>query len=600
MEKINRYSNNFDFLRLIGAILVIFYTSFGVQGLGAQDPLLQLTNGVFHTGSLGVAIFFIISGYLITKSWDKRRNILRFAWARFLRLVPALAGVALITVFIIGPLTTRQGLWDYLTSGMTWGYFSIVSVFFPAYQLPGVFADHFTDRVNGALWTLPIESTMYLIVLIAGAAGILNKKHLATFLTISVLGLYLYINIPVVNIMVPIASQNFIYMLQYYINSLAPFYPLCFLMGSVFYLNRDKIKFDFRIVLLAVLAWVLSMQIPELMLLSSLICLPYIVLGTAFASIPFINRIGKRGDISYGLYIYHYPVQQTLLSFAGLDPLKLFIATFIIAGPLAWLSWHLVERRALDMKDIDLKRYYSGIQAPVAGAVRALKGYRSRIAVRPVANQLKMSRAGGATGLLKIIPGLQNFSRYIYEMRAAIIVIGLLYVIFSAAGFTSGVSYQNTSYAASISLIESPASIGDFSSASLAIGIFANNVFYCFMAMALGVFLGVIPVVFIMANGLTLGWFAGLTLPKTCFCYIMAGSIPHGLFEIPAVLLSSAIGLRLGYSLVLSLAGKKGFVKEAIKGVRTFVFWILPIIAVAAAVEALVTFPLLASISGGL
>src|SRR5512141_3127428 len=117
MKTDNRFSNNFDFLRLAGALLVIFYTSFGVLGPSAIDPLSQLTNGVLNTGNLGVAIFFIISGYLITMSWDKRRDILWFLWARFLRLVPALVGVALFTVFIIGPLTTHQNLWEYLTSG---------------------------------------------------------------------------------------------------------------------------------------------------------------------------------------------------------------------------------------------------------------------------------------------------------------------------------------------------------------------------------------------------------------------------------------------------------------------------------------------------
>ena len=107
-------------------------------------------------------------------------------------------------------------------------------------------------------------------------------------------------------------------------------------MGAVFYLNRERIKFDFRIVVLAAIIWLLSTLNFEILLLTSFICLPYIVLGTAFTSIPYINRVGKKADLSYGLYIYHYPVQQTLANFFGLDPLKMFIATIVIVA----CHWH--------------------------------------------------------------------------------------------------------------------------------------------------------------------------------------------------------------------------------------------------------------------
>jgi stage II sporulation protein M len=78
----------------------------------------------------------------------------------------------------------------------------------------------------------------------------------------------------------------------------------------------------------------------------------------------------------------------------------------------------------------------------------------------------------------------------------------------------------------------------------------------------------------------------------------MAGSLPQGLLAIPAVLLSSAIGLKLGYSLIMSMTGKKGLVQELKKSARAFIFWVLPIIVVAAVVEALITLPLISCISG--
>ncbi len=600
MDKINRYGNNFDFLRLTGAILVIFFTAYGVLGAGLQDPLSRLTNGGLNTGSLGVAIFFIISGYLITQSWDKRRNVQRFLWARFLRLVPALAGVALFTVFIIGPLTTHQSLWDYFTSALTWGYFRIVSVFFPTYSLPGVFTHNFSDRVNGALWTLPIESTMYLIILIAGAAGVFNKKRLATLLTLSVLGFYLYVNIHVVHVIIPLASHDFIELLRYILIYLSPFNPLCFLMGSVFYLNRDKIKFDFRLVLLAALFWVLSMWNYDLLLISTLICLPYVVLGIAFKSIPYLNAIGKRGDISYGLYIYHYPVQQTLANFFGFSPLKLFFATLLITVPLAWLSWHLIEHRALGLKNIDLKIFKADIPCAFARVIHALTGNSDLKRIEPKTRPSKAAFKGKVTLFQKISRSFNHFFAYLYEMRVAIAIVAVLYVAFSVIGFTMGFNYQNPMSTATASSTSSTLQSGNITPIGLAIGIFVNNVLNCFVTMVLGIFLGVIPLVFTVTNGLTLGWFAGVTLQKTCLCYIMAGSLPHGLFEIPAVLLSSAIGLKLGYSLIMSMAGKKGLINEVRKSVKAFVFWIVPGIVIAALLEAFITFPLLACITNGI
>jgi peptidoglycan/LPS O-acetylase OafA/YrhL len=136
---------------------------------------------------------------------------------------------------------------------------------------------------------------------------------------------------------------------------LTPNQPFFFLIGSLYYLNQDKIKYDLRLVVLAVIVWVLTLVNADLLMLSSFLCLPYIVLGIAFMRIPYINKIGKKADISYGLYIYHYPVQQTIVHFFQLSPLTLLIATLTVTVPLAWMSWKLIESKALSLKNIDFK-----------------------------------------------------------------------------------------------------------------------------------------------------------------------------------------------------------------------------------------------------
>ncbi len=351
-DAINRSNNNFDFLRLVGALLVILYTSYSLLGTHDPDPLHVLTGGVLDTGKLGVAIFFIISGYLITKSWDKRRNVSRFIWARFLRLVPALVGVALMSVFIIGPLTTHLELLDYFTSLATWSYLKIIAVFFPSYNLPGVFIHNPTSIVNGALWTLPVESTMYILVLALGATGILYNKRLTIAIILGMAGALFCTNIPMVHSAIPAILHDAAVTIGYLIS---PANMAFFLIGSLYYLYQDRIKYDSRVVLAAFIIWVLTFWSPELLTLSYFICLPYIVLGLAFTRIPFINGLGKKADISYGLYIYHYPVQQTLVDFFKLDQSMLLALSLLITVPLAWLSWHIIESKALSIKDIDFK-----------------------------------------------------------------------------------------------------------------------------------------------------------------------------------------------------------------------------------------------------
>lgn len=352
-NKVDRDGNNFDFLRLMGALLVILFTTYSLLGTHDLDPLHVLTGGVLDTGKLGVAIFFIISGYLITMSWDKKRNIARFVWARFLRLVPALVGLALLTVFVIGPLNTHCDLPDYFTHLSTWSYFSIIAVFFPSYSLSCVFTHNPTSIVNGALWTLPVESTMYILVLALGATGILYNKRLTIVVILGMAGALLCANIPVVHSVIPIIIHDAITTIDYLIS---PANMAFFLIGSLYYLFQDRIKYDSRVIVVAFIIWVLTFWSAELLAISYFICIPYIVLGLAFTRIPYINGLGKKADISYGLYIFHYPVQQTLVNFFVLDQLMLLILSLLITIPLSWLSWHFIESKALSLKNISLKK----------------------------------------------------------------------------------------------------------------------------------------------------------------------------------------------------------------------------------------------------
>lgn len=109
-QSLSHSNNNFDFLRLLGALLVIISHSYALT-LAGKDPLFQLT-GSEPFSFLGVAMFFVISGFLITQSghYDPTRH---FIWKRFLKIIPGLIGVSLFTVFILGPVVTTVPIKEY-------------------------------------------------------------------------------------------------------------------------------------------------------------------------------------------------------------------------------------------------------------------------------------------------------------------------------------------------------------------------------------------------------------------------------------------------------------------------------------------------------
>lgn len=197
---------------------------------------------------------------------------------------------------------------------------------------------------------------------------------------------------------------------------------------------------------------------------------------------------------------------------------------------------------------------------------------------------------------INIKDSVKESINYIIELRAEIAIIAIVFVIFSVAGFFAGLNYQGaqgTTASPSTQNIPDAASLMSLSSI---IGIAINNLAGCLIASALGLALGLVPLLFAITNGLSIGMLLGSTLPKTNILLLMAAFIPYEVFEIPAVLLSSAIGLRLGYSLIKRVMGKKGLLIEAQKGLKFFIFCILPLIFLAAIIQVVITLPILSSI----
>src|SRR3954466_1141888 len=169
--------NNFDTMRLVAALCVVISHSFPLSyGAAAAQPLFLLSHGQTDLGTLSVYVFFVLSGFLITGSFE-RQPPHQFVLARGLRLLPGLAVVLFILTFFVGPILTTIPVEEYFRSGRTY-YFFAKNLSLTGYvnELPGVFG---TNPVNGSLWTLNYEAKCYLLVFLVGIAGLLNRYTLS-------------------------------------------------------------------------------------------------------------------------------------------------------------------------------------------------------------------------------------------------------------------------------------------------------------------------------------------------------------------------------------------------------------------------------------
>jgi len=347
--------NAFDVLRLVAAMLVLLSHCYPLTG--RDEPVADLTGATM--GEIGVVMFFAMSGFLIAKSWTDQPQVLPFAVKRGLRLLPGLAVAVALTAFVIGPLCTTLSLGEYLTSFQPYVY-TIRDALLVTFHgtLPGVFTHNvYPDAVNGSLWTLPIEALAYVGAAILGIVTGLRKP--AVLAALFVLALVLIS--PPVNVGSHVgqgggvASANLNIVLAVY---------AAFCAGMWIWSYRERFTLRWPILIGLLIVWVLTWgsgwQIVALNLL-----IPYLVIFAAFR-LPSQARIVTRhvGDLSYGIYVYAFPVQQLVAHLwgEGLRPGVMFLVATPPVALLAFFSWRLVEAPALSLKRrvAPFERYVAG------------------------------------------------------------------------------------------------------------------------------------------------------------------------------------------------------------------------------------------------
>jgi peptidoglycan/LPS O-acetylase OafA/YrhL len=360
---LQRNRNSLDFIRFAAAVAVIFSHSYP-YALGSAyqplDPLWGLTNHVFTTGMLAVAIFFIISGFLVAASMERSGSAIAYVKARFLRIYPGLFVLVLVTIFVLGPLVTTLSPGDYFRQAQTYEYFQVLLLFdVLEHSLPGVFVTNaYPLLLNGSLWTLFWEMLCYLLILLLWLMKLL-RRYAVLLLWIVIVVAYLLVGS--IDPTALFTSKSTLYLIYALLNSSlgASFLLLAsyFFAGTVFYLFRDRIVMTLWVLLLALGTLILCLVAGQGFKIWFALFSAYLVFYAASSPRSPFMRFGQHGDFSYGLYIYAPLVQQSLVYVFGgkMEPMVNFVFATPITLILAVFSWKFIEKPALKLKDRTLR-----------------------------------------------------------------------------------------------------------------------------------------------------------------------------------------------------------------------------------------------------
>ncbi len=326
--------NNFNLIRIWAAILVLVSHAYPLSwGAEFGQPFESVLHGL-SLGIICVWAFFAISGFFITRSFDRNPSATAFLTARALRLFPALAMVTMITILIAGFLLTQAPpsvFWaeagDYFIRNML--------LFKLQYTLPGVFeANPYGAAINGSLWSLSYEVTCYVGVLICGLLGFLGHKKIFAVLVVLFLCFYtLVVAFIDVNPRIEVLTRL----------------GLPFLSGMVLYIWRHHIPLSWALLTglsaLAFAAWFTPLFLPVFA-----VSLSYAVFFFGYARVPLLLNYNKLGDYSYGVYIYAFPIQQLVAQSGVTTPVINMAISLPFTLLCAVLSWHFIEAPAMKLR----------------------------------------------------------------------------------------------------------------------------------------------------------------------------------------------------------------------------------------------------------
>lgn len=359
----NIQANNFDFIRFLLATAVIFCHCYaiyyGYDKFLMYEPFMKWSRQQISIGSVAVNGFFIISGFLIVKSWERSGNFRQYLKKRILRIYPGFLVAFALSFLVFGPLGhmetySYENYWAFIQSvPLKREWLNMWSLQAPLEHR--YFTNLPQSGLNNSLWTIQYEFVCYLVLPLLAWLGCFKDKRwlLASFL-LCYLGLGL---------------QSFGYVFSFdqslsgWFISNPYYYPrffVYFLSGAVVYSYRYWVIRSNSLAWIATALIVIAFrfQLVEVLLP---IALTYLIFFFAYHPKIQWHHFGRAGDFSYGIYLYGWPLQQLIMLYwwPYLNPVLFFLAVMPLIGFWAYLSWRFVERPVLKWKNKPILRHFN-------------------------------------------------------------------------------------------------------------------------------------------------------------------------------------------------------------------------------------------------
>jgi len=333
---------NFNLIRfLLASFVIIFHNNIFLQRNFKKDIFYLLFNSSIHLGTFSVILFFLISGYLIVKSWDNNNNIRAFLLNRILRIYPGFIVASIISCFLIGPFVGYENYFKQFNyRHFIEGLFLLIMP-----RTPHVFPGSFIELINASMWTINNEFVCYLLVLILGVVSFVKKKFgwllfFTTFFSIIILGQIFNIK----NI------TNFFsnYIVKEFVDI---YWIFSFFIGGTYYLFGRPYLNRKPIIIISAILMLICFYNKDIVEYALPIFGGYIVLSFAEKTIPFLSNFNKLPDISYGIYLYGWPISKFLIFCQpNIGHRLLNLESFLLAILFGLFSWYLIEEPFMMLK----------------------------------------------------------------------------------------------------------------------------------------------------------------------------------------------------------------------------------------------------------
>ncbi|MBS1914781.1 MAG: acyltransferase [Bacteroidetes bacterium] len=338
----NDATNNFTLIRLIAAMMVVKLHSYSLT----THVKGQYDDYSFHLHQLGLPVFFFISGLLVSQSFEKSSSWKNFVWKRFLRIYPAAWLSIFACAFILGPIVTTWNITDYFSNSVFFQFLTSAFLVEIKYVLPGVFEHSLMGNpsVNSSLWTITLELKLYLLILIWGVLKTRYKNFILAVVMIVTLILGQFFRDEA-----EIVLSKFFHkpiLLFGYLN-----FGVLFLAGI--FCNIYKKKIIIKPWWMPAITILLLLIYLKNMLVITFFLVPLMTLYIATIKVSFFKKITPKADLSYGIYVFAFPVQQLVANYIKpQDSWTFFFLSILFVLPLAVFSWYVVEKKALQLKNI--------------------------------------------------------------------------------------------------------------------------------------------------------------------------------------------------------------------------------------------------------